>query len=106
VDPRGRGDDAEQLDLDASLRERNPAWGLRRLEDLVTAAGADFAAPEVMERPANNVTLIPNPMSRTLRPPKAGGRPDGRRAMWRAAKRAEARAGDRGRIGHDPRHLV
>jgi hypothetical protein len=33
-------------------------------------------------------------MRRNLRPPKAGGRPDGRRAMWRAAKRAEARAGD------------
>lgn len=46
------------LDFDANLRERNPAWGLRRLEDLVTAAGADFAAPEVIEMPANNVTLV------------------------------------------------
>jgi hypothetical protein len=35
-------------------------------------------------------------MGRNLRPPKAGGRPNGRRAMWRAAKRAEARAGDAG----------
>lgn len=46
------------LDFDASLRARNPAWGLRRLEDLVAAAGADFAAPEVVEMPANNVTLV------------------------------------------------
>lgn len=44
--------------FDASLRERNPEWGLRRLEDLVAAAGADFAAPEVIEMPANNVTLL------------------------------------------------
>jgi phosphoenolpyruvate synthase/pyruvate phosphate dikinase len=39
------------------------------------------------------VYVIPNPMSWNLRPPKTGGRPDGRRATWRAAKRAEARAG-------------
>jgi hypothetical protein len=38
--------------------------------------------------------VIPQPMCRNLRPPKAGGRPDGRRAAWRAAKRAAARAGD------------
>lgn len=46
------------LAFDASLRERNPDWGLRRLEDLVAAAAADFAAPEVIEMPANNVTLV------------------------------------------------
>ena len=44
--------------FDASLRERNPDWGLRRLEDLVAAAGSDFAAPKVIEMPANNVTLV------------------------------------------------
>jgi hypothetical protein len=44
--------------FDASLRERNPDWGLRRLEDLVAAAGSHFAAPEVIEMPANNVTLV------------------------------------------------
>jgi hypothetical protein len=33
-------------------------------------------------------------MNQNLRPPKAGERPHGRRAMWRAATRAEARAGD------------
>lgn len=46
------------LDFDASLRARNAAWGLRRLEDLVAAAGAAFALPEVIEMPANNVTLV------------------------------------------------
>ena len=44
--------------FDASLRERNPDWGLRRLEDLAAAAGAEFAVPEVIEMPANNVTLV------------------------------------------------
>lgn len=46
------------LAFDASLRERNPEWGLRRLEDLVAAAGTAFAPPEVIEMPANNVTLV------------------------------------------------
>lgn len=46
------------LEFDASLRARDPDWGLRRLEDLVAAAGSDFAAPEVIAMPANNVTLV------------------------------------------------
>jgi hypothetical protein len=46
------------LDFDASLRARNPAWGLRRLEDLAAAARPDFELPEVAEMPANNVTLV------------------------------------------------
>lgn len=46
------------LDFDASLRARNPDWGLRRLDDLVAAAGKDFGVPEVIEMPANNVTLV------------------------------------------------
>ena len=46
------------LEFDADLRARNPDWGLRRLEDLVAAAAADFAAPEVIDMPANNVTLV------------------------------------------------
>lgn len=36
---------------------------------------------------------MPNLMEATLRPSKAGERPSGRRAKWRVAKRAEARAG-------------
>ena len=46
------------LDFDASLRERNPDWGLRRLEHLAAASASDFSAPEVIEMPANNVTLV------------------------------------------------
>lgn len=46
------------LDFDASLRARNPDWGLRRVEDLAAAAGTDFAPPEVIDMPANNVTLV------------------------------------------------
>jgi len=46
------------LDFDASLRERNPDWGLRRLEALTAVAAADFGAPQVIEMPANNVTLV------------------------------------------------
>jgi hypothetical protein len=40
------------------------------------------------------VSVIPNPIDRNLRPPKAGERPKGRRAKWRAAKPADAGAGD------------
>jgi hypothetical protein len=45
------------LDFDAALRERNPDWGLRRLEALAAAA-TDFGPPQVIEMPANNVTLV------------------------------------------------
>lgn len=46
-------------DFDGWLRERNPAWGLRDLEamvDLAAAAGFDFS--EVVEMPANNLSLV------------------------------------------------
>jgi hypothetical protein len=46
------------LAFDADLRARDPAWGLRRLEDLAAAVDADFAPPEVTEMPANNVILV------------------------------------------------
>ncbi len=45
-------------DFDASLHERNPAWGLRRLEDVAqvaAAAGLRLAARHAM--PANNLLL-------------------------------------------------
>jgi SAM-dependent methyltransferase len=44
--------------FDADLRARNPEWGVRRLEDLAAAARDDFAAPDVIEMPANNVTVV------------------------------------------------
>jgi hypothetical protein len=43
--------------FDASLRERDPAWGVRDLEAVVAAA-AGFALEEVVEMPANNLSLL------------------------------------------------
>lgn len=45
--------------FDADLRRRNPAWGVRDLE-AVAALAADngFAAPEIVDMPANNLSLI------------------------------------------------
>jgi hypothetical protein len=47
------------LAFDQSLRERDPAWGIRRLEDV--AAEASRAGLELRERhamPANNLLLV------------------------------------------------
>lgn len=47
------------LAFDDSLRARNPAWGIRRLETVAAlAAEAGFSAPEVTEMPVNNLTVI------------------------------------------------
>jgi len=44
--------------FDASLRARNPDWGLRDLEVVAAlAAGLGFAAPQVEAMPANNLSL-------------------------------------------------
>jgi SAM-dependent methyltransferase len=45
--------------FDASLRERNPEWGLRELDAVATlAAEAGFGEPEVIEMPANNLSVV------------------------------------------------
>lgn len=47
------------LAFDASLRARDPAWGLRRLEDVADAARAvGFSAPSIHEMPANNLSVL------------------------------------------------
>ena len=47
------------LAFDASLRQRNPAWGVRRREDLErTAATAGLRLAERYAMPANNLTLV------------------------------------------------
>lgn len=47
------------LEFDASLRERNPAWGLRSLEQVQTLAAEHGLAPlKVVEMPANNLSLV------------------------------------------------
>ncbi|MFN4016389.1 MAG: DUF938 domain-containing protein [Reyranella sp.] len=47
--------------FDADLRRRNPAWGVRALEavvDLTRTQG--FSAPDIVEMPANNLSLLFN----------------------------------------------
>jgi hypothetical protein len=44
--------------FDASLRERNPEWGVRDLEAVERLAGsAGLALVDVTEMPANNLTV-------------------------------------------------
>jgi len=52
------------LDFDATLRRRNPEWGLRSLEDVTkTAALHGLQRQQVVRMPANNLTVI---FSKTL----------------------------------------
>jgi len=45
--------------FDASLKARDPRWGLRRVEDLDDAAHAHaFARTRLVEMPANNLMLV------------------------------------------------
>lgn len=47
------------LAFDADLRARDPAWGLRRLGDLIaTAHAAGLALAQRVDMPANNLTLV------------------------------------------------
>lgn len=43
--------------FDESLRRQNPAWGVRDVDDVVGAA-AGFRLDEIVEMPANNLTLV------------------------------------------------
>lgn len=50
---------ASNAEFDATLRAQNPAWGVRDIEavtDLARQAG--FDGPEIVEMPANNLSLI------------------------------------------------
>jgi hypothetical protein len=52
--------------FDQSLRDRNPAWGLRDVADVEAAAGAQgFRLEMIVPMPANNLSLI---FRRGLRP--------------------------------------
>lgn len=45
--------------FDQSLRSRNPRWGVRDLEEvLAEAAGRGFDLTEVVEMPANNLSVV------------------------------------------------
>ena len=44
--------------FDRDLRERNPDWGIRDVEAVAeVAADAGFSAPDIVEMPANNLSL-------------------------------------------------
>ena len=46
-------------EFDASLRSRNPAWGIRDLEEVTALAGRhDFKLIETVKMPANNLSVI------------------------------------------------
>jgi hypothetical protein len=45
--------------FDGSLRDRDPNWGLRDLEEVVaTAQSVGFSAPVITEMPANNLSVV------------------------------------------------
>jgi hypothetical protein len=45
--------------FDASLRARDPAWGLRDLEAVVDLAGmAGFLLQDIIDMPANNFAIV------------------------------------------------
>jgi SAM-dependent methyltransferase len=50
---------ASNAAFDEGLRAQDARWGVRDLEDVASlAAAAGFGAPEVVEMPANNLTVI------------------------------------------------
>ena len=49
---------ASNLAFDADLKARDPAWGLRRVEDFAAAARGRFALVETRAMPANNLMLL------------------------------------------------
>ena len=47
------------LEFDASLRAQNPEWGVRDLAAVVAIAREnEFSGPEIIEMPANNLSVI------------------------------------------------
>jgi SAM-dependent methyltransferase len=45
--------------FDRDLRARNPAWGLRDLDAVTTLATQNgFSAPQIVDMPANNLSLV------------------------------------------------
>ena len=55
----GRHTAPSNAEFDASLRARDPSWGVRALEDVAGLAAAQgFSAPEAIAMPANNFTVV------------------------------------------------
>jgi hypothetical protein len=50
---------SSNLEFDADLKRRDPAWGLRRVEDFAAAAAPrGFALAELRAMPANNLMML------------------------------------------------
>ena len=60
------------LGFDQSLKQRNPAWGIRDVNDVAhAAADYGFTLTETIRMPANNLTLIFSPADKAAaRPPR------------------------------------
>lgn len=55
----GEHTSASNADFDQSLKSRNPDWGIRDLEAVTAhAARSGFQAPNIIQMPANNLSLI------------------------------------------------
>jgi SAM-dependent methyltransferase len=55
----GRHTAPSNASFDEELRHQNAAWGVRNLEDVTALAGSHgFGPPEIVEMPANNLSLI------------------------------------------------
>jgi hypothetical protein len=55
----GRHTAPSNADFDENLQARDPRWGIRGVEAVTEAAAAcGFAAPQIIEMPANNLSLI------------------------------------------------
>lgn len=58
----GRHTAASNAAFDDQLRQRNPSWGIRDLADVVTEAKhCGLELDEIVEMPANNLTLVLRP---------------------------------------------
>lgn len=56
---KGRPFVESNVAFDESLRSRNPAWGIRQLEDVIALANAcDLDLDTVIDMPANNLTIV------------------------------------------------
>lgn len=45
--------------FDQSLRQRNPEWGIRDVEEIISLAESHgFRTPDIVEMPANNLSLL------------------------------------------------
>lgn len=54
---RGHPVAPSNLAFDADLRERDPSWGIRDIDEVAAETDA-FLAPDVVEMPANNLLLV------------------------------------------------